>query len=114
MSCLLGVYICAIAAIEVLLLILFCFHIHLVFINQTTYEKLKGLYKKVPLSPNPFDLGGFCRNFWARYRQQKRSDSVLTLLIDIISLQSRQLGSKKLSRIVSEPKPTVNDISHLS
>ena len=84
LACLLGLYTLILVVVDLLLLFLFCFHIYLLCLNQTTYERVKNLFRKVPTSPNPFQLGSFLGNFRARARQQLRADSTISLLVDVI------------------------------
>ena len=79
----LGLYSFVLLVIDVLVLILLSFHVYLIFINQTTYHRIKNFYKKWPYSPNPYARKSFCHNLSARIRQQMRADSVIELLISV-------------------------------
>ena len=55
-----GLYSLCLAVIEVLVIILFCFHMHILCLNQTTYERIKNHYKKLPFVPNPYRQRAGC------------------------------------------------------
>ena len=84
----------------VLTMILMCFHINLMWKNETTYEKVKNLFARVEYAPNPFHRGNICRNFWARKRQQSRSDSVIHHLMDVTGVKKKAV-QVKLSQVMS-------------
>jgi hypothetical protein len=70
-------------------MVLMCFHVNLIRKNETTYEKVKNLFSRVEYAPNPFHRGNIFSNFWARKRQQARSDSVIHLLMDVIGVKKK-------------------------
>ena len=79
-----GLYSLCLAVIEVLVIILFCFHMHLLCLNQTTYERIKNHYKKLPFVPNPYRKRAGClSNLLTRIKQQMRADSVVKLLVNV-------------------------------
>ena len=63
-----GFYALTTVCINVLVLVLFVFHIYLLCVNQTTYESVKNLLGRFPLVPNPNHLGNFFSNLRARAR----------------------------------------------
>lgn len=93
------------------MLALLSFHVYLLSVNQTTYERVKKFFWRMPNSPNPNHLGNFFSNFRARWRQNKRSDSVITLLVDIIG--ARKSTECSLVKKVAKAGSSMKKISQI-